>query len=418
VRKGFKVEVDFSGMKKKVVTARAARRALLAAQGLLDDPGRAATPRSIFEMIQRLGFVQMDSINVVERAHHLTLACRFDGYRPSMLDALLASEKRRLFEHWTHDASAIPLDWFEHWHHRFRRFRERLSNNAWFNQRIGKDPDRVLESVRARIRREGAMMSKDFESSGSEKKRAQGWWDWKVEKAALEYLWWTGELGVLKRVGFQKVYDLIERVYPEHVKRPASEPDQHVAWACRTALERLCFATPREIAQFWQAVPLPETRAWCAAAEKRGEIERVLVEPEDGSAREAFAMADRTGHIREIGTGRMRLLCPFDPVVRDRNRVLRLFAFDYRFEAFVPKPKRKFGYYVMPVLEGDRFVARVDPKLHREGGVLEIKMVHWEPGVRATKARRRALEEAIDRLGVMVGATKSTMPAREAGRRS
>jgi uncharacterized protein YcaQ len=385
----------------RLISARTARLRLLEEQGLLEDE-RSATPRSVLEMIERLGFVQVDSINVVERAHHLTLCSRFVGYRPALLDRLL--ERRKLFEHWTHDASIIPIDWFPHWRHRFERFRSRLKNR-WLRQRIGSHPERVIARVRARIARDGPLMSKDFEDSAPRARLEEGWWSWKAEKAALEFLWWTGELAIVRRSGFQKVYDLTERVYPEHARQPPSEPDAHRDWACRGALERLGFASPTEMAAFWRAVSIAEARTWCAEAEARGEIEPVEIEGADGSRpHKAYGLVDRARRRSREAPSSMRLLCPFDPVLRDRRRAQRLFDFDYRFEAFVPKHARTYGYYVMPVLEGDRLVARVDPKLHRDRSLLEIRRVSWEKGVRPTKARRRALEGAVERLATLVGA--------------
>jgi uncharacterized protein len=396
----------------EIVSASIARRVLLDAQGLLDDPTRPAARASILRMIQRMGFVQLDSINVVERAHHLMLSARFDAYRAPMLESLL-EKKRRLFEHWTHDAAAIPLDLFPHWHHRFARYRVRLRKNKWWRHRIGDDPDPMLDAVRSRIIKEGAMMSKDFEEIAPRRSRTPGWWEWKREKAALEFLWWTGELAVTRRVGFQKVYDLIERVLPDHARAPASDPRAHVDWACRSALERLGFASPNEIAAFWEAVSLEEARAWCTARERSGELEAVTLESADGSKpRAAYALVDSRRKARALHDppDRMRLLAPFDPILWDRKRARRFFGFDYRFEAFTPSPKRKYGYYVMPILESDRLVGRVDPKLHRERRVLEIKSVHWEPTVRATKPRRRALEAAVERLAAAIGADEARLP--------
>lgn len=380
---------------------------LLAAQGLLDDPARPATARTLQALIEQMGFVQIDTINTVERAHHLTLLSRLDSYRPPLLARLL-EEKRSLFEHWTHDASAIPSKWFPHWRHRFGRRRERIRANKWWNQRIGDNPDRLIGEIRRRIECEGPLLSRDFEHvPNGHQLPEEGWWGWKPQKAALEYLWHIGELAVTRRINFQKVYDLTERVLGEHYTRPAPEPDAHIDWACRTALERLGVATPAEIAHFWHAVTLEQVRAWCAAKRQAGELVEVLVESADGAKpRAAFAFHDwksTASRLREAPR-RMRLLSPFDPVLRDRKRTMRLFDFDYTFEAFVPAPKRRYGYYVMPILEGERLVGRLDPKLHRETATLEIRNIWWESRVKLTKKRRTALEDAIERLSAAIGA--------------
>jgi uncharacterized protein YcaQ len=396
-----------------VVPAATARRLLLGGQGLLADPARRATPAAVYRRIESMGFLQMDTINVVDRAHHHIMRTRFDDYRPETLARLLERD-RRLFEHWTHDASIIPSAWLPYWRIRFDRYRaEGHSPNGWWNERMGGEPERVITHVLERVRSEGPLMSRDFatETDGP----SHSWWGWKPAKAALEYLWRTGDLAVTRRVNFQKVYDLTERVLADHANEPPPDHDTHVAWACRAALDRLGCAAASEIAAFLRAIPIATARAWCDDAVTRGEIVAVKVESEDGSApRGAYAWPDwkrRAGRHRDPPP-RLRLLSPFDPVIRDRQRLLRLFGFDYRFEAFVPAAKRRWGYYVLPILEGDRLVGRLDPKLHRDRGVLEVKGLWWEPGVRPTKTRRRALDAALSRFAASLGADRVTMPRR------
>jgi uncharacterized protein len=394
------------------VSAATARRLLLGAQGLLDDPRRKATAETLYGLIERLGFVQIDSINVVERAHHLTLASRLQGYRPALLERLLERD-RRLFEHWTHDAAAIPTVWYPHWHHRFERYRQRVLEHPWWRERVGGNPQAVIEHVRARLRSEGPLMTKDFEDE-----RPQGtdktWWGWKPAKAALEYLWRTGEVAVARRVNFHKVYDLTERVLPDAHAAPLPSPEEHVAWACRSALERLGVATPAEIAAYWRAVTLEEARDWCVRAAARGQIAEVLAGAVDGAApRRSYALPDWEERAAALPSAppRLRILSPFDPILRDRERALRLFGFDYRFEAFVPAPQRRWGYYILPLLEGERLVGRLDPKLRRDEGVLEIRQVWWEPGLRLSKGRLAGLEAALERLARLVGAERVELPS-------
>jgi uncharacterized protein YcaQ len=386
-----------------IVSARDARRLLLHAQGLLDDPGAAApaSPPRVARLVERMGFVQVDTISTVERAHHLILAPRMNGYRPAMLARLLEREPRRLFEHWTHDASMIPLTWYPHWRPRFERYR----GGSWHRRQLGADADRVLAFVLDRITREGPLASADFEHEGP--KGDTAWWGWKPHKLALDYLWRTGVLHVAARRNFHKVYDLTERVIPAHAARPTPSEAAHVDWACRTALERLGTATVREIAQFWAAVTIGQVKAWLAGATAAGEVVPVLVESADGSApRAGYALADveaRIARLPEPPPG-ARLLCPFDPVLRDRPRAKRLFDFDFRFEGFVPAAKRLHGYYVMAVLEGDRFVAKADPKFDRASGTLRVHKAWWEPGVRVTRSRRRAFEQGVEKLAGWIGA--------------
>lgn len=390
-------------MKSPLIPNPAARRLFLGAQGLLANPARKATPATLARLIEQMGFVQLDSISYVERAHHLTLGSRLDGYRHEHLKCLLEKD-RRLFEHWTHDASAIPTAWFAHWKPRFTHYEIKL-RYRWLGPRMGDNPERILEHVRERIEREGPLRSQDFEHD--RRGKAAGWWDWKPQKAALEYLWFTGELLVTRREKFQKVYDLTERVLPAVATLTATTEAEQIEWACRTAFERLVIATPKEIADFWNAIPLTQARQWCERAAKSGEIVAVMIESGNGEApRPSYAMPDWQAKLRKLPDvpERMRLLSPFDPVIRDRARVTRLFGFDYRFEAFVPEPKRQYGYYVLPILDRDQLVGRIDPKFHRDRGTLEIRKVFWEPTIKVTKARKQQLDEALERLSQLIGA--------------
>ena len=387
------------------MSAAQARLLLMAAQGLLADPARAATTAAVFDLVRRMGFVQLDSISYVERAHHLTLASRLHGYRREHLARLLERD-RSLFEHWTHDASAVPTEWFAHWKPRFKRAAARIRANGWWRERMGADAERIIEAVRSRIRTEGPLRSQDFEH---ERGQVSAWWGWKPQKAALEYLWHTGELVVVRREKFQKVYDLTERVFPERHRAPTPSEEEHTEWACSTAVERLVIATPKELSEFWASVDPARAKVWCERAGREGRVVPVLVEPLDEGGpkpRPAYALPDWERRLKRLpGPPQLtRLLSPFDPVLRDRARALRLFGFDYRFEAFVPGPQRRFGYYVLPVLEGDRLVGRVDPKFERAEGLLKVRRVYWEPGVRATRGRVKGLREAAERLAQFVGA--------------
>jgi uncharacterized protein YcaQ len=390
--------------KHQLVSNEAARLLLLGAQGLLASPKQTATPALLNRLIEQLGFVQIDSINIVERAHHLTLGSRLDSYRREHLTQLLEND-RSLFEHWTHDASAVPTKWFSYWKPRFERYRKEIRQNRWWQERIGKKPEKVLSFVRERIANEGPLRSADFEHAA--KRGSSAWWGWKPQKAALEYLWSTGELMVLKRNQFQKVYDLTERVLPEHHAVPEPSEEEHVEWACGTALERLVIATPREIAQFWDAISLEQARLWCETAFEASRIVRVVVEsPAGEKPKLSFALPDWQERLSSLPAppDRIRLLCPFDPVLRDRTRLQRLFGFNYRFEAFVPEAKRQYGYFVLPIMERDKLIGRLDPKFDRAEGTLVIRRIDWEPGVRVTITRLRKLDEASNRLAKLIGA--------------
>jgi len=402
------------------VSAHAARRALLAAQGLLADPSRRATAAEVKRTIEQMGFLQVDTINVVDRAHELILASRLDRYRPTMLRKLL-EDKRVMFEHWTHDASIIPLQWFHHWKPRFDRYRSRDPWRTWWQNQLGSKSSKLLKSVRQSIEQNGPMMSRQFERDKNSKGPAGKWWSWKPEKMALEFLWRTGELTIAKRINFQKVYDLTERVLPDHHALPYPGNDEHVAWACRTALERLMFATPREVAAFWAAIHLRDATAWLKRMHKAGEIDLVTVKSADDAAPKLmYVLPDWPQRLEACeampAPDRIRFINPFDPIIRDRDRARRLFNFDYRFEAFTPAARRKYGYYVMPLLQGDAIIGRCDAKHHRDQSLLEIKGVWWEKhskrqGVPA-RVRNTQFGEACERLAAFIGAEKISRAGR------
>lgn len=352
------------------------------------------------EMVRRIGFVQVDSIATVERAHHMILHSRLPRYRPGDLKLPLEQD-RTLWEHWTHDASILPIETFPYWKHRFAQDAERLHRNwrRWFREGYEAQFDRILSHVAAH----GPV--KAAEVSEGERRGSGGWWDWHPSKTALEWLWRTGQLAITRRDGFQKVYDLTERVIPPAVRATEVPFDAKVEWACATALDHLGFATPAELQAFWNAIPRGAVSEWIKAALARGDLAGIMVEGADGSLKRAFA---RPGVVSAAAAlppapGRLRVLSPFDPVLRDRARADHLFGFFYRIEVFVPEPKRRWGYYVFPVLEGDRLIGRLDAKAFKTEGALRLRAFWPEPGIRLTKARSAALEAELARLAGFAG---------------
>jgi uncharacterized protein YcaQ len=381
------------------ITAEQARRLVLALQGLADPPRRKLTADGLLALIERMGFVQVDSVNVVARAHHMILFARNQTYRPALLQRLLEREAR-LFENWTHDAAIIPTRFYPYWQARFERDRARLASR--YRQRFeGHHEDRV-EAMLAHVRQNGAVMARDF--SDRERPRG-GFWDWHPDKAALELLWRTGHLTIARRQGFQKVYDLAERVIPAPARGGAPSHAAFVDWACRSALERLGFATPAQIAGFWDLVTLAEARQWCAAHSERA-VPAVL-EPADGSPpRPVVARGDIEALLQALSDspGRVRVLSPFDPLLRDRRRLLQLFDFDYRIEIFVPASRRRYGYCVFPLLEGERLIGRIDMKGNAAQRLLEVSALWLEPGRRLSRGRRERLDAELDRIRRFIAA--------------
>ena len=388
-----------------------ARRLFLSGQGLCEPPKRKLDAPGLLALIERLGFVQVDSIRTVERAHDMILFARNQTYRQKLLKRLLEREAS-LFENWTHDAAIIPTRFYPYWQAHFANERERLRDRWREWRREGFEE--ALEGILERVRDQGPTMARDLEAPDGGRKggpNGSGWWDWHPGKTALEYHWRTGALAVARRDSFQKVYDLAERVIPEQHRKPAPERDAVVDWACRSALERLGFATHGEIAAFWGLIPPAAAAAWCKAR-AGSELLEILVEPAPGTEktksrpRAAYAfpeLLDRVATPPDI-PGRLRVLSPFDPLLRDRNRCQRLFGFEYRIEVFVPEAKRRYGYYVFPLLEGDRFVGRIDMKHERARDCLHVKALWPEPGLRWTKGRQRALESELERQRRFTGA--------------
>jgi uncharacterized protein YcaQ len=387
-----------------VVTAAEARRTLLRLQALADPPPRSS-PKAVQAMVDALGYVQIDSINVVDRAQHLILGARLDGYSRTHLAHALETT-RGLFEHWTHDACAIPSKWYGHWKHRFAEYEGRVKRNAWWRGRLGPDPQKVIRATLARVARDGPLRARDFEKP--EGASSGGWWEWHPEKAALEHLWRQGKLAIARRDRFEKVYDLSTRVFPRLHAERRSGAKAHVEWACHEAFARLGIATPLEVSRFFHAVSPHEARVWCAQAVKDGRLVEVVVESETREVRAhtSLALPSWRAIARDPITSETRLIAPFDPVIRDRARAHRLWGIKYRFEAFVPEAKRVYGYYTLPILEGDRIVGLIDPRLDRESETLHVRGPWWLRDRAPSIASRRGLDRAIDRLARQVGATK------------
>lgn len=372
---------------------RAARRLFLDRHALAEQPAGPARGRDLHRLIHRLGFVQLDSINTLARAHDMILFARRPTYRPGNLKRLYERD-RMLFEHWTHDAAVIPMEFYPHWQLRFRRDADRLKRQWRNGRRDGFEQQ--FKTVLDHIRDHGPVCSSDL--GKDEKKGSGGWWDWHPSKTALEYLWRSGALTVIGRDGFQKRYELTERVIDTAPQDP--DPDETIDWLCHAAIDRLGFATSGEIAAFWDTVRADEARRWCDEAVRRGTLLPVEIEGHDGKPRRCLARPDIIDSAGRAPNppGRMRILSPFDPALRNRDRTERLFGFHYRIEVFVPASKRKYGYYVFPLLEGDRLVGRIDVKAQRDRRNLCVTALWPERGVRWSSARTGRLMAELDRV--------------------
>ena len=378
-----------------------ARRLFLWLHGLGDYPGLASRADGLPALVEKLGFVQIDSIRTVERAHHHILVSRQNSYRPAWLDDHV-DVRRTLFENWTHDASFIPTRFFPYWKSRFRRTRDRMMKQSWWRSRIGDDPETVCRTVLNHIRAHGPVMARDLKSGNPEPPPGHdsgtAWWGWHPSKAALVFLWRTGKLAVTTRKGFQKVYDLTERVIPQSCREAEPTLSETVDWHCRSAIHRLGFATPGEIAAFWDALTPAEVRQWLETPGP-DQPRPIRVQMADGGLRDTLGRPDLPDLLPRVPDPprRIRFLSPFDPVVRDRKRIERLFDFRFRIEIFVPRAQRIYGYYVYPMLERDRFIGRIEMKADRDADMLGVTGLWLEPGISLTRGRRALIEAELDR---------------------
>jgi uncharacterized protein YcaQ len=366
-------------------------RALILARTGLSGVRQQGGAGALRPLIAKLGYVQLDSIRVVERAHHHILFARHTAYRPRHLERLQAKGPA-LFEHWTHDSSLIPIEHYPHWRHRFAQAKSRIE--PW-RERFG--DDRVIAMVRAHVEQHGAVRARDLTHLGG---RTGPWWGWGPAKAALEYLWRTGVFAVVERDGFEKIYDLAERLIPESLRSERPSRGETLDWACSEALARLGAATPKMLADFWGHASIAEASHWIASEKRRGRLVDAILQ--GASGRRDFAAVARPDIEDALTrlpfpTSRLRVLSPFDPLLRDRARAERIFDFDYRIEVYVPGPNRKYGYYVFPLLEGSRFVGRIDMKAERGKDCLAVKGLWMETGLSLGKARRTKLEGELAR---------------------
>ena len=374
------------------ISNRQARQLWLNGQGLGPTP---TGPLNLAKMIRDLGFVQLDSIQVVARAHHHILWSRNQNYREPMLDRLLG-EDRVIFEHFTHDASVLPMEFLPMWQRQFQRLQAKLDRQGWLKNL----PDASeRDQIKARIREEGALSTAAFDTKIQGKKEM---WSRPPHKRALDYMWFGGELATCHRVNFQKFYNLPERVFPDQFRSAETSEADQVAWLCDAALHRMGFGSPGEVQKFWDAVDRKEALDW---AEGNRDLIPIEIEAHDGNWVSCLGAPDIEARLANLTppTSRLRILNPFDPAIRDRIRLERLFGFEYRVEMFVPAQQRVWGYYVFPLLEGDRFVGRIDLKADRKASTLTIRNLWHEPKVRWTAARFEKLDAELAHLARFIG---------------
>ncbi|SET17484.1 winged helix-turn-helix domain-containing protein [Geodermatophilus poikilotrophus] len=372
-----------------------ARRIALAAQGLADPrPTGAVDGRQLRRMTSRLAVLQIDSVNVLSRAHYLPAFSRLGPYPRETLDDL-ADRRSKLFEYWAHEASLLPVRLHPHLRWRMAAAEE----HAWGSMvRIQRERPGFVSEVLERVRETGPLKASDLAEPRPD--RPGSMWNWHAGKVALEWLFYTGVVTTRGRTaGFERVYDLTERVLPAAVLRvPTPAPADAVRELVRTASRALGVATERDLRDYFRLRP-PAARAAIAELADAGELVPVEVTGW-GAPAWLHPTARRPRRVRARA-----LLSPFDSLVWERPRVERIFGFRYRLEIYTPAAQRVHGYYVLPFLLGDRLVARVDLKADRHAGVLRVQSAFAEEGVdRAEVTAALAAELALMAGWMQLGA--------------
>jgi uncharacterized protein YcaQ len=370
----------------QTVSATTVRRIAIAAQGYAGR-FRRGEAADVEAAIGRLSCVQLDSISTVDRSHRLVLSSRVGAYPPAAVSELLAAG--RLFEYWAHEACLLPVaDW--------PLFRPAMQNGGrgWYGE-VERTHPHLRKEILGEIEARGPLGSRHFEGAA----RA-GMWNWKPAKAMLELLWNHGELVVGGRQGFQRLYDLPQRVLPAKVLAAPVPPEQE-------RLRELALRSVRARGALTEAGIVEHWRLRGGVATIRVAVARLVG---DGLLRRlrvgdggADVLVDAGADLEPTAPRTAVLLSPFDNLLWDRPFARRILGFDHLIEVYKPQPQRRYGYYVLPFLRGERIAGRVDLKSERSEGVLVVKAFHREDGVRASAALDDALDRALDRLARSIG---------------
>lgn len=402
-----------------LLTVREARRLALARAGLLKPEwtgfprsarGRGRSARAAAHaVIERFGYLQLDTVSIAgARSHTIVLLSRLPGMHPALGEELL-HPGAALFEYWGHEASWIPLDLYPAFEFRRRAFK----HHPWWGDIVGKHPD-VARRLRRRIRDEGPMRSVDMEGSGS-----RGWWDLKIAKRVATALWSSGELAIRERRNFQRSYDLAERVIDDAVRRRRLPARAGLETLLLKALDGHGWATTGTLSATWRlGKRRREMTDTLHLLVEKGALERCGLENPGGRPTPGWIRPDDRKLAARLETVRPRgdrgvLLSPFDPLLWDRARVRRLFDFDQVLEIFKPAPKRTYGYYCLPVLAGERLVARFDFKADRKRGKLHVLSCRFEGTNNsrpATPRDREAARTALARYADALDLTPTRRP--------
>ena len=371
-------------MKNQKVSQKIARRIVLNAQLLDGRTKLSAGKKGITEIFRKLGYIQIDTISVVQRTHHHTLWARHADYKLEMLQELQAKD-RQIFEYWGHAMSYMPMEDYRFCLPRMRNFQK--PKHKWVTQRP-EQSGKLMPEVLERIRNEGPLSAKDFEPPPGRK--GGTWWDWKPAKFALELLFWQGELMISERRKFLKIYDLTERVLPSNIDASFPSEEELGTFFVQKALSALGLFREKGLRSFLQ--PDAGRDSDFLAADKKiilatlnrmvenGDITRVEIQGDPDST--YFVSAETLAAAAKFKKRKSPVffLSPFDNLIIQRDRAKNIFDFEYTLECYVPAPKRKYGYFVLPILWEEQLVGRMDPKADRKEKTLYIRNLVFEPG--------------------------------------
>ncbi|MBK0014963.1 YcaQ family DNA glycosylase [Kosakonia cowanii] len=379
----------------------AARHLHLAAQGLLRKPSRRAKPEDILSTIRRMSLLQIDTINIVARSPYLVLFSRLGAFEPHWLDDALRNGE--LMEYWAHEACFLPREDFALVRHRMLapdkmgwKYRQ-----AWMQEHAAE-----IEQLIAHIEQHGPVRSADFEHP---RKGTSGWWEWKPHKRHLEGLFTAGKVMVIERRNFQRVYDLTQRVMPQWDDvRDLLSQEQAEAIMLEKSARSLGLFRAQWLADYYRL----RRPALAQALAQMQEAQTILPVNVEGLG-PAWLHASLLPLLEQAQADKLTathsaVLSPFDPVVWDRKRAEQLFGFSYRLECYTPAPKRQYGYFVLPLLHRGRLVGRMDAKMHRKTGVLEVIALFLEEGVSPSLQLEKGLQRAITDFARWQGAQRIT----------
>ncbi|MFJ2542354.1 winged helix-turn-helix domain-containing protein [Microbacterium sp. NPDC087589] len=354
------------------LSAAQARRIALAAQGFSRARPVSVSARHIHRAMDRLGVLQIDSVNVFARSHYMPLFSRLGAYEPALFDRVFHSRTTHYVEYMAHEATFIPIEDWPLWRFRMDHFRARwAAADSWMSTNT-----RTLRWVQDELRARGPLRPADLRDDAPRERGT--WWDWDDVKLALEHLWRTGDVAISGRKGFERTYALAEQVIPDAILSQQVPREEAIRELTRRAARSSGVATQSDLADYHRIRDRAAVTQAIADLVDVGEIVPVSVRGWDRGGRPLPSWRHRDAVLpRRIDAA--ALLTPFDPVVWFRDRALRAFELDYRIEIYVPAEKRRYGYYSLPVLVGDRIVARVDLKADRATSTLQVQSAWWEP---------------------------------------